>query len=393
MRRVSCAPCVLAAAAIIACAGPGHAPGLPDKPPAARAAIGTVELFAKLYDYMPTGVAVSREGRVFASFPRWDDGILYTVAEVSSDGTAVPYPSRAFNQPDPDNPQGSLYSVQSVVVDAQDRLWLLDTGRIRSGPAGAGAAKLVAVDLASGAVVNTIIMPPEQVGPDSYLNDVRLDLSQGTEGVAYLTDSSRGGILVVDIGTGAVMRRLEDHPSGQPQDVELMVEGEPFCVQPSPNTAPTPVKVAADGIALSPKGDMLYYCPLTSRRLYGIPTAALRDPALDEAALGAQVKALGPKPAVDGMAMDQAGRLYLAAFEHNAVMCRLPDGTFRTIAQNARLLWPDSIAIGPDACLYVTASQLHRQAQFHGGQDLRQRPFAIFRIKLEAAPALPQQGS
>jgi len=375
-----------------ACSAPP--PPLPDKPPSARRTAGPIELFAKLHGYMPTGVAVSHEGRVFVSFPRHYDGMVYTVAEVTSDGEAKPYPTLALNQPDPDNPQGSLYSVQSIVVDDRDRLWLLDTGRIRWEPAPAGAAKLVAVDLDSDKVVKTVLIPSDEGSRKGYLNDVRLDLTQGTEGLgptaqpegyAYITDSLRGGILVVDIGSGAVTHRLKEHQSAQAEDIQLIVEGEPLCLQHSPEAQPTAPKEAADGIALSPDGGTLYYCPLMSRRLYCIPTAALRDAALSEAALGARVKDLGPKPAADGMLMDQEGRLFLTAIEHNAIMCRLPDGTVRTIAQDARLLWPDSIAIGPDACLYVTANQFHRQAQFHGGQDLRQRPFAVFRINLDEA--------
>ena len=74
---------------------------------------------AALPEQMPTGVAVSAKGRVFVCFPRWEDPVRYTVAEVK-DGVAVPYPGEAMNRgATPDQ----LVSVQSVVVDPQDRLW------------------------------------------------------------------------------------------------------------------------------------------------------------------------------------------------------------------------------------------------------------------------------
>jgi sugar lactone lactonase YvrE len=351
--------------------------------------MGTIEPFAKLYGYMPTGVAISREGRMFLCFPRWDDDMLYTVGELTPEGAVKPYPDMALNQPDPENPGTGLYCVQSIVMDERDRLWLLDTGRIRWQPAPAGGPKLVGVDLQTNEAFKTILMPADLVGPDSYMNDVRLGLSKGTEGFAYITDSSRGGLIVVDIGAGTVMHRLKDHPSTQPADQLVVAEGQALYVQPTPEAVPELFKVAADGVALSRDGETLYYCPLINRRLYSISTAALRDPALSEDELAAEVKDLGPKPAVDGMALDDKGRLYLTAFEHNAIMRRLPNGVIETVAQDPRLLWPDTLAIGRDGYLYVTSSQLERMPQFHAGKDLRQRPFVLFRTKIDAEPAVP----
>ena len=38
--------------------------------------------------------------------------------------------------------------------------------------------------------------------------------------------------------------------------------------------------------------------------------------------------------------------------------------------------------------LYFTANQLHRQPGFHGGRDLRRKPYELLRIKVGAAPVL-----
>lgn len=361
------------------------------KPPAAPPAqqpIGKLEPYAFLSGYMPTGVAVSTGGRVFVCFPRWEDGMLYTVAEVTADGAVTPYPDLAFNQPDPDQPRRSLYSVQSVVVDARGRLWMLDTGRIRMRPAARDAAKLLAFDLQTSQLVQTVVMPEAEMTPESYLNDVRLDLPNDGAGYAYITDSGRGGIIVVDLASGNVMRRLEQHPSTQPQDVLPIIEGRVIYERPAaPDSERKPLAMAADGIALSPDGETLYYCPLSSRRLYSVPTVKLRDATVGEADLAREVKDLGPKPVVDGMAMDDKGRLYMGALEQNAIVRRLPDGSIETLVQDGRLLWPDSLAVGPDGWLYMTANQLDRQPQFHAGRDERQRPFAIFRTQMDPAPA------
>ncbi len=53
-----------------------------------------------------------------------------------------------------------------------------------------------------------------------------------------------------------------------------------------------------------------------------------------------------------------------------------------------RLLWPDTLSLATDGYLYVTANQLHRQADYQQGQDLRRKPYALFRIRIDAEPVL-----
>ena len=93
----------------------------------------TLETVAQFDGAMPTGVTVSHQGRIFVNFPKWGDEVEFTVAEIL-DGKAVPYPDLAFNQTQPDNLAAALVSVQSVVVDPLDRLWILDTGSRCSNP-------------------------------------------------------------------------------------------------------------------------------------------------------------------------------------------------------------------------------------------------------------------
>ena len=44
--------------------------------------------------------------------------------------------------------------------------------------------------------------------------------------------------------------------------------------------------------------------------------------------------------------------------------------------------------ISTDGYLYVTANQLHRQARFHKGHDLRRKPYTLFRVSVDAQPVL-----
>lgn len=391
--------CAVAALLALAPAGPALAqqardPVVDAGQPGGRS-VGQLELVATFDGPMPTGVAVSRAGRVFVNFPRWVDAVQYTVAEVKG-GETVPFPDRATNDYRPDAPEAALVSVQSVVVDPADRLWMLDTGTILQGPVAVGGAKMLAVDLTTDKVVRTISFPRDVALPTTYLNDVRFDLRRGADGVAYITDSSGVGpnaIIVVDLATGQSRRRLNDHPSTKPDGkVVPLVEGKPVLEQ-QPTGRPAPVKFGADGIAISADGERLFYRPISSRRLYSVATDALADPAMSDAQVAATVVDHGRTAITDGMESDARGRLYLTDVENNAVRRLTPprQGSGRSargevLASDPRLLWPDTLAVGADGYLYVTANQLHRQPQFNNGRDLRQKPYMLFRTPVDAGP-------
>jgi sugar lactone lactonase YvrE len=223
------------------------------------------------------------------------------------------------------------------------------------------------------------------------LNDVRFDLRQGKAGVAYITDSSvtgPGGIIIVDLESGASLRRLSGHSStsADPGFVP-MVEGETMAIRQA-DKPPAPFWVASDGIALSADGSTLYYCPLSSRHLFSAPTALLRDRAASEEAVAQAVVDLGEKGASDGLEADDKGRVYAGDYEHDSIRQRQPDGEWRTIAHDPRILWPDTLSVARNGYLYFMANQLHRQSLFHGGKDLREKPYTLFRLKIDAGPVL-----
>lgn len=381
---------MLAAAACSRTPGAERPEG-PGDPTLARTARGvaaqgiSLEPVAVLNGSMPTGITVAKGGRMFLSFPRWSDPVKYTVAEIK-DGEAVPYPNAEMNSGTPTDFAGKLVSVQSVVADSADRLWLVDTGNINFGPSAPGAAKLVEVDLASDKVLRSITFDSDIVLPTSYLNDIRIDRTRGAGGVAFITDSSnRGpnGIIVVDLGSGKAVRRLHNHYSTRPvPNFVPTVEGEKFLMRPRTGYA-EPITIGSDGIALSADGKTLYYCPLASRHLYTVDATALADFTISDAAVNDTVRDLGEREfASDGLEMDQTGALYLTDYEHNAVWRRDLDGSMRMVTADPRLIWPDTLSVAPDGYMYVTSSQLNRQAAYNSGDDLRDPPYAVFRMKL-----------
>ncbi|KPA89159.1 MULTISPECIES: L-dopachrome tautomerase-related protein [Pseudomonas] len=355
--------------------------------PAGKAALEQVYAFDGA---MPTGVTVSETGRIFVNFPRWGDNVEFTVAEIV-DGKLVAYPNRSINTADPKDPAAGFISVQSVVADGRGRLWVLDTAAPGFSRPRAGGAKLVAIDLASNKVVKTLVFPASVILPSTYVNDVRFDFRVGQAGVAYVTDSSvsgPGGIIVVDLATGNASRRLSGAKSTSvdPSFVPV-IEGKPALITRDAQGGNSFLKVASDGIALSSDGQTLYFCPLSSRHLYSISTALLRDASVSEAELEKAVVDLGEKGASDGLEADANGSVYAGDYEHDAIRQRLPDGRWQTIVQDPRAQWPDTLSIGPDGYLYFTANQLHRSPGFHDGQDKREKPYRLMRVRIDAKPA------
>ena len=347
-----------------------------------------LQIVAKFYDNMPTGVTVSDEGRIFVNFPRWGDEVPFTVAELK-DGKPVPFPDAERNEADTSAPEEHFLSVQSVVVGPKGRLWALDTGRIEWGETVKGGAKLVALDPQSGEVVKNIVFDDSVVKTDSYLNDVRFDLTRGEEGMAFITDSSstgRNAIIVVDLATGDAQRRLNAHPStlAVPRFLPT-VEGRPLMNRPA-DGSPTHMSIGSDGIAIGPNGQTLYFSSLSGRKLYSVGIDDLVG-TLPDSQLGSRVIDLGDKGgAADGLESDTTGAVYLTNYEHNAIQRREADGTIETLVHDPRVLWPDTLSLAADGYLYFTANQLHRQPGFHGGQDLRETPYLLYRVKVDRQP-------
>jgi sugar lactone lactonase YvrE len=349
----------------------------------ADAPVGNPELVAHFDRLMPTGVAVSKDGRIFVNFPRWGDAVEFTVAEMKN-GQPIAYPNQEINVHRPEREADCLVSVQSVVVDPANRLWLLDTGSIKFGPTKFGGPKMICVDLATNKVIKKILLPPAVALRTTYLNDVRFDLQRGG-GFAYITDSSStgpNGIIVVDLRSGKSWRKLHNHPSTKAEKGFLpVVEGKPLMNRP-PNDKPSHLKIGSDGIALSADKNRLFYCPLASRKLYSVPTAALTNTKLSDRLVGSQVVDHGDKGgAADGMETDPSGDLYITNYEHNAILRRKRNGEYETVVHSSQLLWPDTLAMSNDGWLYFTVNQLHRQPNFNNGHDRRQPPYALMRVK------------
>ncbi len=320
-----------------------------------------------------TGVGVSQQsGRVFVNFPLWSDDHLLSVAEII-DGQPRPFPNEEWNKP---GDAGSHFvCVQSVVVDDQDNLWILDPAAPKMGEIVKGGPKLVKVDLRTNQVVQTIPFGEEIAPKKSYLNDVRIDTAAN---VAFITDSGLGAIVVVDLKTGKARRLLEGHKSVEPEkDVKLTIDGKALVAQET-KSAP---QIASDGIALDVKNGYLYYHALTGRTLYRIRTSALTDANLSSSDLESKVETVAQTPAPDGMLEAADGSIYLTDIEGSAIAkWNAATNKVEPVIADRRLLWPDTLAWGPGGELYVTASQIQHMARFNSGKTTRTEPYKLWKV-------------
>jgi sugar lactone lactonase YvrE len=352
------------------------APALAQEAAADPAGLTKVADFA----HQVTGVTVARDGRIFVNFPRWSEDAPVSVAELK-DGKPVPYPDAEWNswrnaRADEVDPKTHFVCVQSVVADAQDRLWVVDAAApamahvVKDGP------KLVAIDLKTNQVVKTIPFDTDTVLQASYINDVRISPDGKT---AYLTDSgAEGALIVVDIDSGAAKRVLSGHPSTMPDRTVTVT----YDSQPLRRPDGRGVTFSADGIALSSDGKTLYWQAIKGKTLYSLPTDALTGWAtaavvpemLTNRTLGSKVVAVGENGPADGLLIARKdGRMYVTSPQDDAVKVRdLAQGGagLTTLIRDPRLRWPDTFSEGPDGTIYVTTSHIQDSADYKPGAPI-----------------------
>ncbi|CAI3941385.1 Sugar lactone lactonase YvrE (YvrE) (PDB:1E1A) [Commensalibacter communis] len=350
---------------------------------------GSIEVLDQFTDPGPSGIAVTPDKRVFVSFPRHAQNHKdATLAEII-DGQRLPFPNNQMSLPSNLSLKDRLISVHGIALDSRNNLWVIDDGK-RAGIKGIpdGAAKVVGFDIHTHKVIASIPIHAPTLLQDSHLNDLRVDLTHGEKGTAYITDSSFGtspALVIVDLATGKQRRVLANHVSTQPEKgFVAYLAGKPRMYDPQHPSFPVG---GADGVTLSHDSKTLYYAPLTSRRLYSIPTAILSDFQASEGTIEKNVKDLGEKGFADGLANDPQDRIYTTNGEHNSIWRRWPDGHMDLIARDPRIDWPDGIAVQGDI-VYVVAGQWERLGGFHQGKDLREPNYLLLAIPLKTPPVI-----
>lgn len=353
---------------------------------------GALERVAAFDGFQSVGLAVTPEGRLFVSSPRWHGSHGHSVVEAfpGKMQPPAPYPSAAWNAWSPGvRPERSWVCVQALHSDDLGRLWVLDPGApMFEGPI-AGAPKLVRMDTRRDNVAASFLFD-ETVAPEgSYLNDVRIDTK---DGFAWISDSGLGAVVGVDLTTGKAMRFLEDHASTKAvEGTEIVIDAKAWVNEYG--STPT---IHCDGIALSPDGEYVYYQALTGRDLYRVPTGAMKAalrPSGDwggrwksatNATASRHVEAMGRTFVTDAMIMDENGVLYFTALERDAITARLPSGELVNVTADERISWPDSLAVHGGR-LYFTTARIHETGFGRPEGPFAEGPYGVFRVPLVEA--------
>lgn len=328
--------------------------------------------------WLCNAVALTQDSRMFVGLPRWPTNEQSpSVAEVMPDGSLKPFPGGDWNDWESGKPTADAFvCVNAIHIFDDDTLWVVDQGSPFFGPQiDREAHKVLQFDTRTGKLLRKFVFDETVLPPGASLNDLRLDAEN-----AYFTDSGAGAIVIVNLKTGRMLRRLAGDPS-----TKASVNRPPYGEngQPLQHADGTVLQVNSDPIEISPDGKWLYFQPLTGP-LYRVPTRSLRDTKLSEAELGHQVEFVYDTPPLTGTAIDSAGNLYLAEMNRPRVTVYTPDRRLVVLAEDDRLWGPDAMIISKQRDLYIPVPQTGRLAgnRGPGGKDGVARPYKIYRLRL-----------
>ena len=291
-------------------------PASAELPKAANSTIATTgskfETVATFTGPMPTGVTVSHERPHLRQLPALGRPRRVHGRRVGQrPHRPLPDPGEQAQQASPT--RTTLVAVQSVVVDPATGCGCWTPAASRSSPCSPGGPKLVGIDLErrTASSRRSRSPPTSPCRRPTSTTSASTAPRQGGLWPSSPTPPAKGpnGIIVVDLDPGKSWRRLNDHPStkGVPNFLPV-VEGRSSW-SASPGGKPKPLKMGSDGIAISPDGKTLYYCPLSSRKLYVVSVDALCDPNKSDAEVAKTVQLVGTKAACDGMETDSRNRI------------------------------------------------------------------------------------
>jgi sugar lactone lactonase YvrE len=270
------------------------------------------------------------------------------------------------------NRAGNVHVLQSVLgyeIDEMNRMWILDQGKIAYAPSSEWSQKLIVWNLNTNRMIDSIIIPNE-IAPyrTSFLNDVVVD---NKNGFVYMTDSGcgwpdhpiDGGIIVYNMKTRMLRRVLDRHYSTQD------FPGFHFEIDYKPVYKNQPLRIGADGIALSADRSTLYYCQVTGRNLYAIDTALLRNFNTPLEVIRNAVQTIGSKrTTTDGMHADNKGNVFYTMLEGKGVgVYNANNDTFRDFVSDDRMLWVDGVAFDQKGSILFNNNRLH---EMFGGYEV-----------------------
>lgn len=269
--------------------------------------------------------------------------------------------------------------------------------------------KLLLLDLRRNGTVLQRYEFPEDVASRglNYLNKIVIDDAHG--GFAYITDNSGAdpGIVVYSKRLNRSWKVRENNSmraaqsarqfavNGTQLNFAIHIDGIALGPYYNPDTgrANSATAPSANGAYNDNYERNVYYCPLSSFRLYSLPASLLRDPEFARRATPREVMAavtdLGVKASqTDGMIMDNRGVLYFGLLSEHAIAQWDSFKPFTLQNQeiiardDAYIQWTDGMTFDEEGQLYVVVNHLHNFVA--GKMDPNNVNFRILRAKTGA---------
>jgi sugar lactone lactonase YvrE len=310
----------------------------------------------------PGNVAVSHSGRVFATIHPLGSSEIQLV-EIKSPTDYRPYPDASFQKNGKPATDAALDTPLGITFDKNDNLWVIDMGQTL------GKTRIWNFDIKHNTVIQKIELSEAVAPKGSFIQDIAVDEDSGW---AYLADIASPGIITVNLKTKEA-RRFGGHPALQSEDIDMVIDGKVT------HFGGAPARVAVNPITLSADRQTLYFGAMNGTKWYGVGTKLFREGATD-AAIGKAINIVGPKPISDGVATDAKGNHYFTDLTRHAISALTAKGKLQTLITDARLLWPDNVAVA-NGYVYISVNQLNTTPAFTGKADEGAAPFFIYRFK------------
>ncbi|CAL8147985.1 unnamed protein product [Orchesella dallaii] len=305
--------------------------------------------------------------KIFLTVPRLRDGVPSTLNYVEFNrneaaivqplsSPLIPYPSWEFQEV---GNCSALQFIMSMEIDQFGRMWVIDAGRINiltDNPDNRCPPKLLLIDLNTDKVLKVHQFPSNVVSQTSnFLNDIVVGCKNKDECWAYITDAADSKLVIFNLK----------------EDQSFSVIHETMLADPEASVIPTldgnfTFSTGINGIALSPmysQFDRLYYRPLSSYKLFSVPTSVLQNAMNGERLADSQVTTYARSFGhLGGLAMDSVGNLYYGLYSNNSVAyfnSRNEQGTV-LVRNDEDIQWPDSFGFDNEGYLYFTANKLQR---------------------------------
>lgn len=324
---------------------------------------------------LPNAITIAPGGRTFLVIAKQKGQDVPQIAEYAG-GQLKPYPDASWNQwKGGTDATHAFVHANSIRFGPDGTLWVVDFGSPEmKQPVVPHGPKLVAINIATGKVVNTVYFD-SVVHPESAVDDVRF-----SGDYAYLTDAGWPGFIVVHMPDGRMHRALNDDPATTAPK-PLRAEGHVVLGKDG-----QPLYFHNDQLEISPDGKTMYFQP-NSGPMSAIALAYLNDPAMLDSERHKKVRPFLNSGTAGGTAIDHNGNLYITDCDRSAVLKVTPDGKTTVLIRDPRLVWPDALWITADGRLWIPAAQMNLTPSLNHGKLEVELPGQVFTVDIGAGPA------